>query len=310
MFWRLSFMSSSSSGSSATGQSNGGIRPMPPSRRSSNAEHEEQANFDRTVFHREFFTNSVDQLTPPLSPTSVDFYMRSARSSVDGPGTHSRLMAVTRQEELLLSALRQKQRSMRRGSALAELKESNEEEEEEQQQQQEQRRYSRSSRALNLGFSAPSSFAAERSSSSERGSTDRRRRRSRSRRHTQEEVVVPFYLDDTEPSPDLSDLAGWDAAAKPAPRRDLESRRRNSFQSGASGSHAMLHPESFARLAGVAEEDVAAGAEEDVPRPDSPISPESFPAVPKGRAMRSNKARLSAVGSGLLGGAGGRTERA
>ncbi|KAM3454193.1 hypothetical protein MY3296_003248 [Beauveria thailandica] len=50
-----------------------------------------------------------EELTPPLSPTSVDFFLRSARSSVDDSGSHNRYMAVTRQEEMLLSAWRNKQ---------------------------------------------------------------------------------------------------------------------------------------------------------------------------------------------------------
>ncbi|KFA76272.1 hypothetical protein S40288_03605 [Stachybotrys chartarum IBT 40288] len=54
-----------------------------------------------------------DQPTPPLSPSSVDFYIRSAHSSVDGAGGHNRFMAVTQQEEMLLAALRQKRQTMR-----------------------------------------------------------------------------------------------------------------------------------------------------------------------------------------------------
>lgn len=57
--------------------------------------------------------SSGDRPTPPLSPTPVDCYIRSAHSSVDGSGRHSRLMAVTHQEEMLLSALRNKQQSSR-----------------------------------------------------------------------------------------------------------------------------------------------------------------------------------------------------
>ncbi|ATY66413.1 hypothetical protein A9K55_000747 [Cordyceps militaris] len=46
------------------------------------------------------------ELTPPLSPTSVDFFIRSARSSLDGSGSQKRYMAVTQEEEKLLSAFR------------------------------------------------------------------------------------------------------------------------------------------------------------------------------------------------------------
>jgi hypothetical protein len=44
----------------------------------------------------------------------VDFYIRSAHSSIDGPsGGQNRFMAVSKQEELLLAALRQKRQLMR-----------------------------------------------------------------------------------------------------------------------------------------------------------------------------------------------------
>jgi hypothetical protein len=67
--------------------------------------------------------NSADQPTPPLSPTSVDFYIRSAGSSIDAGGHHNpRFMAVTKQEEMLLAALRLKRARMRE-SILAEFEE-------------------------------------------------------------------------------------------------------------------------------------------------------------------------------------------
>ncbi|KAF4980114.1 hypothetical protein FZEAL_3804 [Fusarium zealandicum] len=65
-------------------------------------------------------TSNADQPTPPLSPSSVDFYIRSAHSSVDGKGSHNRFMAVTRQEEMLLAALRHKRQIMRE-SILSEM---------------------------------------------------------------------------------------------------------------------------------------------------------------------------------------------
>ncbi|CAK7229140.1 hypothetical protein SCUCBS95973_007119 [Sporothrix curviconia] len=79
-------------------------------------------------------TTSPEQLTPPLSPSSMDFMMRSnhtsiyggdqgsIRSAADSFSTDSsrsanagqgRFMAVTRQEELLLAALRKKRLRMR-----------------------------------------------------------------------------------------------------------------------------------------------------------------------------------------------------
>jgi hypothetical protein len=66
------------------------------------------------------FSHSSDQPTPPLSPNSVEFYVKSReslqRDAMTGGSTeahNARLMAVTRQEEMLLAALRQKRAKMR-----------------------------------------------------------------------------------------------------------------------------------------------------------------------------------------------------
>ncbi|KAI5467688.1 hypothetical protein BGZ63DRAFT_344924 [Mariannaea sp. PMI_226] len=67
----------------------------------------------QTYVPRDTALNSADQPTPPLSPTSVDFYIRSAHTSIDGHDSHNRFMAVTRQEEMLLAALRHKRQVMR-----------------------------------------------------------------------------------------------------------------------------------------------------------------------------------------------------
>ncbi|KAF7553163.1 hypothetical protein G7Z17_g3810 [Cylindrodendrum hubeiense] len=75
----------------------------------------------RATFPRDSMAHAADQPTPPLSPSSVDFYISSAHSSVDGHGSsHNRFMAVTRQEEMLLAALRHKRQIMRE-SILSEL---------------------------------------------------------------------------------------------------------------------------------------------------------------------------------------------
>ncbi|WYZ41168.1 hypothetical protein EsH8_V_000063 [Colletotrichum jinshuiense] len=64
--------------------------------------------------------HSVDQPTPPLSPTSVESFTTSG-DSIDAPAhSDSRFMAVTRQEEMLLAALRMKRAHMRE-SILAEF---------------------------------------------------------------------------------------------------------------------------------------------------------------------------------------------
>ncbi|KAI1129688.1 hypothetical protein F5Y10DRAFT_237755 [Nemania abortiva] len=66
------------------------------------------------------FSRSSDQPTPPLSPNSVEFYVKSreslqrdAMASGSIEAHNARLMAVTRQEEMLLAALRQKRAKMR-----------------------------------------------------------------------------------------------------------------------------------------------------------------------------------------------------
>ncbi|KAI1185017.1 hypothetical protein F5B17DRAFT_53721 [Nemania serpens] len=66
------------------------------------------------------FYQSPDQPTPPLSPNSVEFYIKSRESlqrdamvSGSNEAHNARLMAVTRQEEMLLAALRQKRAEMR-----------------------------------------------------------------------------------------------------------------------------------------------------------------------------------------------------
>ncbi|KAI4860733.1 hypothetical protein F4820DRAFT_97163 [Hypoxylon rubiginosum] len=74
-------------------------------------------------------SRASDQPTPPLSPTSVEFYRKSPESVRQEPATGSasephnaRLMAVTRQEEMLLAALRKKRARMRE-NIIAEIEE-------------------------------------------------------------------------------------------------------------------------------------------------------------------------------------------
>ncbi|KAG5997191.1 hypothetical protein E4U54_002414 [Claviceps lovelessii] len=71
---------------------------------------------------------STDQPTPPLSPSSVDFYIRSAHSSIDGLASPTtRMLILTHQEEMLISALRHKQQSRRR-TCTSQIPEGNEQE--------------------------------------------------------------------------------------------------------------------------------------------------------------------------------------
>ncbi|KAI1772217.1 hypothetical protein F4818DRAFT_179818 [Hypoxylon cercidicola] len=74
-------------------------------------------------------SHASDQPTPPLSPTSVEFYSKPQESVRQEPAAHSasephnaRLMAVTRQEEMLLAALRKKRARMRE-NIIAEMEE-------------------------------------------------------------------------------------------------------------------------------------------------------------------------------------------
>ncbi|VUC27469.1 unnamed protein product [Clonostachys rosea] len=61
------------------------------------------------------------QPTPPLSPSSMDFFIQSARSSIDARTSTSNnepTMNLTRQEQLLITALRQRRQDMRKASLL------------------------------------------------------------------------------------------------------------------------------------------------------------------------------------------------
>lgn len=375
---RVSFVSTISSNSAATRQSRsvhsiGESRatPLHSSLRSTKAGLEQEApraslqlQFDQGAFHHMSPASSTDQLTPPLSPSSVDFYIRSGRSSIDGPESHNRLMAVSRQEEMLLAALRHKQDSFR-CSVLANLQGSptDDGENRDRSSQRDLRPRQRRSRGhrsrtpqspgtdatFDFGFPAPPGPRDEMSTPIDDGSARRHRSTSRhssgrrsSRRRSPVAMgagdypalgngisssmfavagpsagplpeEIPVFLD-MEPSPDLSDFRDWDVAlspvsedvvsnsTRPAARKGSASRRHGGAQS--LRPHATLGQDGTSRavggrLAGVAEEN---GDEEDVPRPDSPISPECFPAVPRKRTTRNNMARLSAVGPGPLSG--------
>ncbi|RYO98218.1 hypothetical protein DL764_007146 [Monosporascus ibericus] len=83
----------------------------------------------RTATRSSQYSRSSDQPTPPMSPVSsnsVEFYLRSPESvrkdsvASDGEFNNARFMAVTRQEEMLLAALRKKRARMRE-NIIAEL---------------------------------------------------------------------------------------------------------------------------------------------------------------------------------------------
>ncbi|PHH60371.1 hypothetical protein CDD81_1809 [Ophiocordyceps australis] len=258
--------------------------------------------------------SSADQLTPPLSPTSVDFCIRSARTSVDGPGKHGRLMAVTQQEAMLLAALRSGEHLVR-ATALAELQKTADAERSRSSRRDAsaQRQSTRGKRSIasSQGSAEPAasgtwlgmpdtpsfgktSFSSASSPSSHRSPPSRSKgNHSSVVEQTVEEV--PLYFDDSEPSPDMDDVREWHAATSPI--WDVASKHAKSASSKtAPTSPKLLHPESFARLSGFGDE---RAAPQDSGRPDSPISPDSFPSVPSGRLRRVKKAHLSAVGSSL-----------
>ncbi|PHH73717.1 hypothetical protein CDD80_3620 [Ophiocordyceps camponoti-rufipedis] len=275
----------------------------------------------KPTFQRESVASPTEQPSPPLSPTSVDFYIRSAHSSVDGGAdSPSRLMAVSRQEEMLLSALRNKERFIR-SSSLAELRESAEweldggdEAADDTRKRVPQRRGSRgqcnrASRPLmgpELSPKSQSQFQlAPRRWSAAADSGPRC-----SKRFSDDSVFdelsekVPLFLD-TEPRPDLNDFRDWRMACTTQSHSHSEPQRRGSSKSDSGAPPSQCHPESFARLAGVIEETPEAiGEETDVPRPDSPISPPEPLSVVKAeqKAGGSQMASLSPGGSAPAGG--------
>ncbi|ODA82273.1 hypothetical protein RJ55_00780 [Drechmeria coniospora] len=319
-------------------------------------------NFDHGVFQRASSARVADQLTPPLSPTSVGLYLHSAPSPADGHGGHSRIVAITRQEEMLLAAIRKKQQSFR-SRILANLEEYNADEEGEKQTRhgrEESRPHKRRSRSLRFKttqatttgstidfcFPVPPTTNNESSSSIDEASLKHHpparrpsKHRRSSRRHSSIEVArrddtsvrdtagtmnlhpptgsrlfekaiqlspyeVPVY--DMEPKPDLEDIWDWDAALSPVSDHAKDSASRDA----GAGAHccSLPSPSTSLRCAGnfpscceVLGEPVPAAEEQDVPRPDSPISPMFFFDDPGNRVVLSKTAaRLSAVGPPLF----------
>ncbi|KAI5859315.1 hypothetical protein GGS23DRAFT_331191 [Durotheca rogersii] len=92
------------------------------------------SNFNQVLSHQVRHrpsqnSHASDQPTPPLSPSSVEFFKRQSEStrpesivSNASEPQNARLMAVTRQEEMLLAALRKKRARMRE-NIIAEIEE-------------------------------------------------------------------------------------------------------------------------------------------------------------------------------------------
>lgn len=311
-----------------------------------------------------------EELTPPLSPTSVDFYIRSARSSIDGPGSQNRYMAVTRQEEMLLSALRHKKQHGKEPSidipnqsaqkydspAFSEGALATEEAEEETDSILETG-INVADAMFDFGFPAPptarkQSFfentitaSASMSSRASTATTDKLSvssiaetesmsdmrhasltpaplgqiplkgilKKPSLQREEPEQQEVILYLDDAEPSPDMTDFSEFGYLGLPSLQSEDS---QTSLHSGSPVSDTMLTQATAASsksisdgkrverphrspsaMAPVPEDNELEYEDEDIPRPDSPISPDAFPAVPQIRTTLSSMARLSAVGS-------------
>lgn len=255
-----------------------------------------------------------DQLTPPLSPTSVEFYMTPPE------GQDPRFIAVSKQEEMLLSALRMKRARMKRGT-LGEL-----EEEGSMEPLPEgkaaggnprdparglQKKASKSSvstvrtetarsetRASRQGVPRSASTSASTRKLAPPASTTSEpsalRKKPSLRCQPSRETTKGTMLDlDEEPSPDLSDFLEPDNGSEEA---DAASSRARS-----TGAKTPVTPSDVAPEGALGQQGkrgveglrVVSEEEDDVPRPDSPISPKFslFP-MPAGR----KGVRLSAVG--------------
>lgn len=302
--------------------------------------------------------SSPEQLTPPLSPTSVDFYIRSARSSIDGICGQSRFMAVSRQEEMLLSALRQKHRHEPERPASETSHGASEEVNEKNAMPHEKRKPTSEiliADASNFDFGFPVPPSARRQSfgnvlhtaaSSSQASLSNAEKLSQSSveefgsiddektsalspaplnqalpkgilkqpaqppEETEQEDVI-LYLDQGEPSPDLSDfqdfgyLASGSFQDPPSEQNVQDNRGFPHFSNGrlassqeAKCSDIMLRARMG--MASVPEDSELEEDEDDMPRPDSPVSPDAFPAVPQVRTTLSSIARLSAFGPAPL----------
>ncbi|KAH7166994.1 hypothetical protein DER46DRAFT_503848 [Fusarium sp. MPI-SDFR-AT-0072] len=283
----------------------------------------------RYVPHESISTNA-DAPTPPLSPSSVDFYIRSAHSSIDGKGSHNRFMAVTRQEEMLLAALRHKRQIMR-GSILSEMEENSRNEKANHKGHQ-----SKPSEAtiteetfdLDLDFPAPPTFKdkttvaadgttvidlshqnwsgnSEATTSTHHSNKKVHEPKPLNNDHHQRERILLYIdkglaaehsIEDAEPSPDLSDFYDYEfedesEGSEVVPEVVMYTQqRRYSERKERQSVVKRRTSRSRQRSPQPHSENLEVG----VPRPDSPISPDALSTV----APRVNKkmARLSAVG--------------
>lgn len=256
-----------------------------------------------------------EQTEPPLSPSSVEFFMTPPE------GQDPRFIAVSRQEEMLLSALRMKRARMRGGGTLSELEEEGHMEalpegeaaggNPRDSARGLQKKASKSSvstarteiprtesRASRQGAPRSASASATTRRATPPASTTSEPaapKKQRSLRHQPSRETPPkgMMLDlDEEPSPDLSDFLEPDNGSVETDA--LSSRGRAGPKTPVTPSD-VTHEPLLGQQGKRGIEGLRVVTEEgpDIPRPDSPISPKFslFP-MPAGR----KGVRLSAVG--------------
>ncbi|KAL7895320.1 hypothetical protein HDV63DRAFT_391354 [Trichoderma sp. SZMC 28014] len=276
-------------------------------------------------------SDQPDEPTPPLSPSSVNFYLRSARSSIDDSGSQGRVMTLTRQEEMLISALRKKTQAMREKSQLGPSNRPPSD------GRQGRRHVSTPSQVmvtdsmLDFDFPAPPSHSSKHRQSGasslmsasipEHPCSEDEQYRAPSRLTTDtsserasfvssirgpedypEQHDIRVYLDqgkqhngqwnqlggDGQALEDSTSSSGFHALSWDPPEDKRTSRLKNKAARQQPQAESITSSPKLHRLS----ED----GNEDIPRPDSPISNETFsqPRPPRRAAM--NTARLSAVG--------------
>ncbi|KAL7816236.1 hypothetical protein V8C26DRAFT_98729 [Trichoderma gracile] len=266
----------------------------------------------------------------PPSPTSVNRYLRSARSSVDDSASQGCVMTLTRQEEMLISALRKKTQAMREKSQLASA--SNPQSD----TFPTRRHVSNPSQSvtdsmLDFDFPAPpthssksrqsvaSSFMSTPITEHPDGEDDNYRAPSRLTADTGSERAsfvssirgpedfaeaqdVLVYLDqgkhssgqwsqvgsDGQPVEEAALSSGFQSVPWDYPEENRPSKAKSRAPLRHQTQADYMSPSKLTRLS----ED----GNEDMPRPDSPISNETFPQPQQPRRAAMNTARLSAVG--------------
>ncbi|KAF5669001.1 hypothetical protein FHETE_5093 [Fusarium heterosporum] len=276
----------------------------------------------RYVPHESISTNA-DAPTPPLSPSSVDFCIRSAHSSIDGAGSHNRFMAVTRQEEMLLAALRHKRQTMR-SSIQSELEESYRNKKSPQKgHQSKPSEATITEETFDFDFPAPPTFkdkttvtangttvidlSHEEKTDSAKASRSTKKAhhepKSHNDHHQRERILLyidkglaaEHAIDEAEPSPDLSDFYDYDFDDE-SDDSEIESKATHAQQrrhSEEKDRHSDTHREP-SRTRHHSPHPQGETLEVGVPRPDSPISPDALSSVPP--RVNKKMARLSAVG--------------